>query len=130
MPRWRAREAKRNVVTTRWIHISKGDVRNPNYIANLVGRKLKMDKRLDLFAATPPLESFGTHVFIVSKQSKEEGPREDPQHCNKASVLYAPAARPVFIEILMEDSEVGDLDRVGKLNVSFYGIRDAVQNWA
>ena len=57
VPRWRATEAGGKVVTTRWIDITNGDLQNPNYRARLVGREMKMDKRLDLFAATPPLES-------------------------------------------------------------------------
>ena len=30
----------------------------------------------------------------------------------------------------MEDYEAGDEERVGKLNLSLYGTRDAAQNWA
>ena len=56
VPRWKAREAGGKVVTTRWIDVNKGDLRNPNYRARLVGREIQIDKRLDLFAATPPLE--------------------------------------------------------------------------
>ena len=37
--------------------INKGDQKSPNYSARLVGRKLKIDSRLDLFAATPPSEA-------------------------------------------------------------------------
>ena len=55
VPRWRAKEAGGKVVTTRWIDINKGDGQNPNYRARLVGREIKIDKRLELFAATPPL---------------------------------------------------------------------------
>ena len=36
--RWKAREDGGKVVTTRWIDVNKGDLRNPNYRARLVGR--------------------------------------------------------------------------------------------
>ena len=43
--------------------------------------------------------------------------------------FYAKAMRPVYIEIPKEDLESGDEDRVARLNFSFYGTRDAAQNW-
>ena len=45
------------VISTKWVDINKGDQKAPNYRARLVGRELKLDSRLDLFAATPPLEA-------------------------------------------------------------------------
>ena len=47
----------RKVITTRWVDVGKGDEERQNYTAGLVGRELKTDNRLDLFAATPRLES-------------------------------------------------------------------------
>ena len=38
--------------------------------------------------------------------------------------------RPIFIEIPKEDLELGDEGCVGQLQLSLYGKRDAVQNWA
>ena len=56
VPRSHAQGQK--IITTRWIDINKGDADQPNYRSRLVGRELKLNnKRLDLFAATPPLES-------------------------------------------------------------------------
>ena len=45
------------VVQTRWIDINKGDSVNPEYRSRLVAKDFKDDNRLDLFAATPPLEA-------------------------------------------------------------------------
>ena len=45
------------VISTKWVDINKRDQKAPNYRARLVGRELKLDSRLDLFAATPPLEA-------------------------------------------------------------------------
>ena len=47
----------------------------------------------------------------------------------KRAYLFAPAARPMFIQIPLEDYEIGDEQRVGKVNLSLYGTRDAAQNW-
>ena len=48
----------------------------------------------------------------------------------KRAYFYAAARREIYIEIPMEDWQPGDADKVAKLNFSFYGTRDAAQNWA
>ena len=55
--RWRAAESGCKVITARRVDIDKGDEQPPDCRARLAGRELKLDNRLDLFAATPPLES-------------------------------------------------------------------------
>ena len=57
------------VISTKWVDINKGDQKAPNYRARLVGRELKLDSRLDLFAATPPLEAHPNYLLFVRKQS-------------------------------------------------------------
>ena len=42
---------------TRWIDINKGDDENEEYRSRLVAKEIKMNRREDLFAATPPLEA-------------------------------------------------------------------------
>ena len=130
VPRWNAREARGKVVTTRWIDVNKGDLRNPNDRARLIGRKLKRDKRLDLFAATPPLESLRLMCSLCASNQARKDPFRIVSIDMKRAYFYAPVARPVFIEIPVEDHEIGDEERVGKLNLSLYGTRDASQNWA
>ena len=44
-------------VKVKWVDINKGDNVNHEYRSRLVAKELKLDKRLDLFAATPPLEA-------------------------------------------------------------------------
>ena len=44
-------------VGVRWVIVNKGDEANTDYRARLVAKELKIDERLDLFAATPPLEA-------------------------------------------------------------------------
>ena len=45
------------VISTKWVDINKGDQKAQNYSARLVDRELKLDSRLDLFAATPPFDA-------------------------------------------------------------------------
>ena len=95
-----------------------------------MGRKLKLDTRLDLFAATPPLESLKAIVSICASHQWTEEPFMIMSVDIKRAYFYAKARRAVYIEIPQEDREAGDEWKVGKLNLSLYGTRDAAQNWA
>ena len=45
-------------IGTRWVDVKKkGDKVHPEYRSRLVAKEVKLDKREDLFAATPPLEA-------------------------------------------------------------------------
>ena len=48
----------------------------------------------------------------------------------KRAYFYAPATRPIYIEIPAEDHDADDHDNVGILNLSLYGTRDAAMNWS
>ncbi len=121
------------VISTKWLDVNKGDVASPNYRARLVGREIKKDRRTDLFAATPPLESLR---MVLSKCASNQH-HVDPlnnfivmSNDVKRAYFYAPATRPVYIAIPSEDFEEGDEEKVGMLNLSLYGTRDAAMNWA
>ena len=47
----------------------------------------------------------------------------------KRAYFYAPATRPIYVEIPAEDRAHNDSDKVGALNLSLYGTRDAAVNW-
>ena len=64
------REKWMKVITTRWIDTSKGDEQTPDYRARLVGREIKRDRRDDLFAATPPLESLRMILSICASNQR------------------------------------------------------------
>ncbi len=130
VPRWRAAQEGCKVITTRWIDVNKGDSQRPNYRARLVGRELKLDNRLDLFAATPPLESLRLMCSLCASNQNRQRPFRMLSIDVKRAYFYAKAQRPVYIEIPIEDYEDGDEKMVGKLNLSLYGTRDAAQNWA
>ena len=51
--------------------VNKGDQENPEYRARLVAKEIKMDQRLDLFAATPPLEA-KKFLFSLAVSSKAD----------------------------------------------------------
>ena len=48
----------------RWVIVNKGGDDNPNVCARLVAKEIKSDSRLDMFAATPPLEA---KKFLLSR---------------------------------------------------------------
>ena len=125
-------EAKANgakVITVRWLDINKGDKMSPNYRSRLVAREIKRDKRLDLFAPTPPLESMKLLMSICARGQHRARPLRLATIDIKRAYFYAPSRRPFYVEIPPEDKEAGDEAKVGKLRVSLYGTKDAAQNW-
>ena len=57
VPRDVAKKMCCKVITRKCVDTNKGDSSRPNYRKRLVGREVKYDKRLNLFSATPPLET-------------------------------------------------------------------------
>ena len=108
------------IISVRWIDINKGDSEKPDYRSRLVGREINRDKekREDLFAATPPLESL---KYIISKcASNQKGKNKFVIMSTgiKRAYFFVKATRPVYIEIPSVDREAGDEDPVGLLNLS------------
>eukprot|EP00973_Karenia_brevis_P036614 5046527-Karenia_brevis.AAC.1 len=95
-----------------------------------MGREVNTHKRLDLFAATPPLESLKAVLSICASKQRSNRPHRIMSIDVSRAYFYAKALRPVFIEIPVEDYEPGDEHRVAELNFSLYGTRDAAQNWS
>ena len=60
------REAWMKIISTKWIDTNKCDEKTPNLRARLIRCEYKKDKREDLFAATPPLESLRMIVSICA----------------------------------------------------------------
>ena len=91
-----------------------------------------MDKREDLFSATPPLEakkmllSWAVTEGIGCKQGvREHGMNIDFIDVRRA-YFHAKARRRVFVKLPEEDHEEG---MCGMLIQAMYGTRDAAQNW-
>ena len=91
VPRAAATRDGCRVITTKWVDINKGDQKAPNYRARLVGRELKLDSRLDLVAATPPLE-------CANNQYGQQTHRIMTVYVKRAC-FCARSRRPVFFEI-------------------------------
>ena len=124
------RESWMKVITTKWIDHNKGDVTTPNYRARLVGREVAYDKRDDLYAATPPLESLKAILALCASRQGGSRPCRVMALDVVRAYFYAPATRAVYIQIPPEDRLPGDEGFVAKLNLSLYGTRDAAKNWA
>ena len=90
---------------------------------------MKLDNKLDLFGATPPLESLRVICSVCASNHFGKNPYRMMALDVRRAYFYAKAVRPVYIEIPAEDLGEGDQDNVARLNLSFYGIRDAAQNW-
>ena len=99
----------------------------------MVGREIKRDKRDDVFAATPPLESLRI-VASICASNQNKARKEDAfvimAHDVKRAYFYAPVTRPIYINIPQEDFQEGDEHCVGQVNLSLHGTRDAAMNWA
>ena len=130
VPRGMAKMHGAKVITTKWLDTNKGDAESPNYRSRLVGREVKYDKRLDLFSATPPLETLKVLISMCARRQHDHEPCRMAVVDIKRAYFYAKARRAVFIEIPIEDREDGDEGMVGQLQLSLYGTRDAAQNWA
>lgn len=124
-----AKQIGAKIIPTKWIDTNKGDDDNPNYRARLVGREIKIDQRPDLFAATPPLEALRMIFSICASNQHGKDPYRILSSDIKRAYFFARAKGPIFIEIPIEDREPGDESKVGRLNLSLYGTRDAAMNW-
>ena len=98
----------------------------------MVAKDFNTEDKPELFAGTPPLEALR---IICSEASTVGGGGggEKVIMVNDVSraFFYAKAIRPVWIELPPEDYSAEDEaeDRVGLLEMSLYGTRDAAQNW-
>jgi hypothetical protein len=116
-------------IRLRWVDTNKGSPGQPNVRSRLVAMEFKVDKRPDLFSATPPIEAVRMLVAMMAGASNGT-PSADPMCMMHVDVsrayFHAPSKRTTIIELPEEDKE-GSL--VGRLRMSMYGTRDAQQNW-
>ena len=117
-------------IKTRWIDINKGDRVHPEYRSRIVAKDIKLDKRLDLFAATPPLEALKMLLSLAMTEGigwkKEWEERMKIEFIDiRRAYFHAEATRDVYMEPPKEDHEHG---MCGKLLKSIYETPDAAQN--
>ena len=97
----------------------------------MVAKEIKTDKRLDLFAATPPLEAKKSlFSFAVTEGiGFQSGDRKGGKKINcvdiKRAYFQADSIREVYVDLPEEDQSPG---MCGLLGESTYGTRDAAQN--
>ena len=80
------------IITTKWVDTDKG---HGGYRSRLVGRELKRDKRLNLHAPTPPLETLKLLVaYCVQSQGTPKPKRIGIFDVGRA-YFYSPCQRPI-----------------------------------
>ena len=116
-------------IKLRWVDTNKGTESEPNYRSRIVAMEFKRDARLDLFAATPPLEAM---KMVMSNAASTDDPSENKVLMTvdiKRAYFYAKSIRDTYIELPKEDFRPGDENKCGILKLSLYGTRDAAMNW-
>ena len=91
-------ESWMKIISTKWLEQNKGDAAAPNYQSRLVGCEFAVEKRDDLFAATPPLESLRAILAICAARQEGRHPHRIMALDVARAYFYAPASRPVFNE--------------------------------
>ena len=126
------KETGKRPIRVRWIDCNKGDAVHPNFRSRLVAKEIKKDSRIDLFAATPPLEAKKIlfSLAVTEGYGYDRGNRGDGMKLDfiviRKAYLNALARRAVYVELPTEISEPGTCSR---LLTSLYGTRDAARNW-
>ena len=100
-------------IGTRWVDVNKGDDQNPDYRSRLVAQEINDHQRVDLFAATPPLEAKKMLMSLVvtwgigyQRGSKEKGQELDFIDVRRA-YFHAPARRLVYVRLPPEEEQEG-----------------------
>ena len=84
-----------------------------------MGREVAYDKRGDLYAPTPPLESLKVVLALCASRQGGSSPSRIMALDVVRAYFYEPATRAVYIQIPAEDRLPGDEGFVAKLNLSF-----------
>ena len=118
------KETGKDPIGVRWVDINKGDEEIPDYRSRLVAQEIKVDKREDLFAATPPLEAKKMLLsWVVTKGIgfkeglKDKGMKIDCIDVRRA-YFHAKARRRVFVRLPEEDHEDGICGLLVKYEIS------------
>ena len=103
------------------------------YRSRLVGKEFNNEAMAGIFAATPPLEALRCLIHEAATIRNKNDQYSKVVMINDVSRAFfeAPAVRQVCVELPDEDITSADkiADRVGYLQMSLYGTRDAAMNW-
>ena len=118
-------------IGTRWVDTNKGDDLHPQPRSRLVARELKKgNSDYDLFVATPPIELI---KYLVSRAASSQYSSTPTclMLCDvKKAFFYAPATRPLYVELPSEALGPGEEGMCGRLERSLYGTRGAALTWS
>jgi hypothetical protein len=96
-------------IGVRWVDVNKGDKVHAEYRSRLVAKEIKVNKRDDLFAATPPLEAQKmllswavTEGVGYHRGNKMKGMKLDFIDVRRA-YFHAAARREVYVELSAEE---------------------------
>jgi hypothetical protein len=109
-------------IKVKWVDINKGDTEREEYRSRLVAMEIALNKREDLFAATPPLEAKKMLFSLFASKKKMSLDFIDVSR----AYFHAKARRKIYVELPPEDAAEG---MCGILEKSMYGTRDAAQSW-
>ena len=120
-------------VKLKWLDINKGDNVNHEYRSRPVAKGVTIDKGLDLFATTPPLEAkkllFSAATTeglgFAAGQDKQSGMKIDFIDISRA-LFPKDAIREVYVELPAEDAGPGMCAKQKKF---MHSTRDAAHNW-
>ena len=122
-------KTKGALINMGWVVTNKGDTRNLDIRARLVGKEYKTGNGDTLYAATPPLEALRVRVSkAASVDSSGERPGILINDVTRAYFCAKTIARDLFVRLPPEDKEALP-GQVGRLNLCLYGTRDAAANW-
>lgn len=109
-----------------WLDINKGDVGHPGHRSRLVAKEVKRTKEEEMLAA-PPLEAKKALCSLATTGTQNSSrPLKLLFIDVKRAYFFAPAKRPVYVQLPDEDATTG---MCGRLKKSMYGTRDAASNW-
>ena len=90
--------------------------------SRLVARQIRQAGEDAIFAPTPPLESLRYILSLCASSQSGSKPHRVLSVDVKRAYFYAPARRPIFIELPVEDRLPGEEDMVAQLNLSLIHI--------
>ena len=106
------------VITIKRLGINKGSEVAPNYRARLVGDEIARNKRDDLYAAAPPLESLGA-LLLYCAGSRRERTRTGSWPSTSSGHTFMFRQR-IPCSSLSQRKTGGDGRMVAKLNFSLH----------
>ena len=94
------REPGMKIIATKWLEVNKGGETNVDIRTRLVRCEFAYEKRDDIFAATPPLESLRVMISLRASRRNRKSPADNfiiMTNDVRRAYCCAPATRPIYI---------------------------------